>query len=172
VQQLKQTIYGLKKAALAFQKELLQAFKNMGFIRSSADPCLYVKDTKNGLVIWISWVGNCLLMGRKSEVSKYHAVMNSYFDFDNIGDLKEYVGCKIDKQERGNHLLITQPVIVRSFIDEFGIQEEKKSKYQPQEAIHPVQFWMEMISTRKIKRGINLVLASCCTCQDGLAPTF
>jgi hypothetical protein len=65
-------------------------------------------------------------MGHKSKVSKYHAVMNSYFDCDNIGDLKEYVGSKIDKQERGNCLLVTQPVIVRSFIDEFGIQEVKR----------------------------------------------
>jgi hypothetical protein len=53
-------------------------------------------------------------------------VMNSYFGCDNIGDLKEYVGCKINKQERENHLLITQTVIVRSFIDEFGIQEDEK----------------------------------------------
>jgi hypothetical protein len=144
----------------------------MGFRRSSADPCLYVKDSKNRLVIWISWVDDCLLMGHKKEVRKYHAVMNSYFDCDNFGDLKEYVGCKIDKQERGNCLLITQPEIVGSFIDEFKIQKDKKSKYQPQEAIHSVQFWTEMISTRKIKRGINLASASCCTCQDGLAPTF
>jgi hypothetical protein len=141
VLQLKQTIYDLKQAALNFWKELLQAFKNMRFRRSSADPCLYVKDTKNGLVIWILWVDDCLLMVHKNKVSKYNAVMNSYFDCDNIGDLKEYVGCKIDKQERGNRLLITQLVIVRSFIDEFGIQEEKKSKYQPQEATHSVQFW-------------------------------
>jgi hypothetical protein len=67
-------------------------------------------------------------MGHNSEVSKYHAVMNSYFNCDNIGDLKEYFGRKIDKQERGNQLLITQSVIVRSFIDEFGIQEDEKIK--------------------------------------------
>jgi hypothetical protein len=119
-------IYGLKQAALVFWKELLQAFKKIGFRRSSADPCLYVKDTKNGLAIWISWVDDCLLMGHKSDVSKYHAVMNNYFDCDNIGDLKGYVGCKINKQEGGNCLLITQPVIVWSFIDEFGIQEDKR----------------------------------------------
>jgi hypothetical protein len=52
--------------------------------------------------------------------------MNSYFDCDNILDLKEYVGCKIDKQERGNCLLITQPVIVRSFMDELNFLRELK----------------------------------------------
>jgi hypothetical protein len=65
-------------------------------------------------------------MGHKSEVNKCHSVMNSYFDCDKIGDLKEYVGCKIDKQEKGNCLLITQPVILRSIIDEFGVQENIK----------------------------------------------
>jgi hypothetical protein len=125
VLQLKQTIYGLKQAAIEFWKELLLAFKNMGFRRSSADPSLYI-NTKNKLVNWILWVDNCLLTKHKSKVNRYHAKMNSYFDSDNIEDLKEYVGCKIDKQERGNRLLITQPVIVRSFIDECGIQENIK----------------------------------------------
>jgi hypothetical protein len=62
-------------------------------------------------------------MGYKSEVIKYHAIINSYFDCVNIGDLKEYVGYR---QERGNCLLITQPVIVRIFTDEFGDQENIK----------------------------------------------
>jgi hypothetical protein len=126
VLQFKLTIYGLKQVPFAFWKELLQAFKNVRFKRSSSDQCLSFKNTKKGLVIGILWVDSCLLMGHKSEVSKYHAVMNSYFDCDNIGDLMEYVGCKIKKQERGNHLLITQPVIMRSFIDEFAIQEDIK----------------------------------------------
>jgi hypothetical protein len=51
VLQLKRKIFSLKQAALAFWKELLQASKNIGFSRSSADPCLYIKTTKNGLVI-------------------------------------------------------------------------------------------------------------------------
>jgi hypothetical protein len=52
VLQRKRTVYGLKQAALALWKELLQAFKNLGF-RSSADPSLYIKNNKNRFVIWI-----------------------------------------------------------------------------------------------------------------------
>jgi hypothetical protein len=58
--QLKRTMYGLKQAALVFWKEFLKAFKNLGFRRSSADPCLYVKNTENGLVFWIMWVDDYL----------------------------------------------------------------------------------------------------------------
>jgi hypothetical protein len=103
---LNRTIYGLKQAALAFWKELLQAFKNMGFRRSPADPCLHIKNTSNGLVIWILWVDNCLLLGHQEDVNKYHQMMNNYFDCDNIGELKEYIGCKIESREGGKRILI------------------------------------------------------------------
>jgi Reverse transcriptase (RNA-dependent DNA polymerase) len=53
---LQRTIYGLKQAVLAFWRELLMAFNAMGFQQSSADPCLYYKNSKNGIVIWILWV--------------------------------------------------------------------------------------------------------------------
>jgi hypothetical protein len=95
----------------------------MRFRRSSAGPFLYIINTENGLVIWNLSDDDCLLMRHKSGVSNYHKGMNSYFDCDEIGDLKEYVRWKIVKQERGNLLLITQPYIVRSFMDEFEIQD-------------------------------------------------
>jgi len=64
----------------------------MGFQRSTSDPCLYFKNTEKGLVIWISWVDDCLLVGHQDKLSKYHALMNSYFECNNIGELQEYVG--------------------------------------------------------------------------------
>jgi hypothetical protein len=98
----------------------------MGFRRSPADPCLYIKNTSNGLVIWILWVDNCLLLGHQEDVRKYHQMMNNYFDCNNIGKLKEYFGCKIESREGDKRILIVQPVTIRSFIDKFGIRENPK----------------------------------------------
>jgi hypothetical protein len=39
-------------------------------------------------------------MGYQDEVRKYHNMMNSCFDCDNIGALKEYVGYKIERDEK------------------------------------------------------------------------
>jgi hypothetical protein len=103
---LNQSIYGLKKEALAFWKELLQTFKNMDFRQSLADLCLDVKNSSDGLVIWISLVDNCLLLGHQKDVSNYHKIMNNYFECENIGELKEYVGCKIENREGDNRILI------------------------------------------------------------------
>jgi Reverse transcriptase (RNA-dependent DNA polymerase) len=60
---LQRTISGLKQAAIAFWKELLTAFCAIGFKRSNSDSCLNFKVTDKGLVIWILWVDDCLLVG-------------------------------------------------------------------------------------------------------------
>jgi hypothetical protein len=98
----------------------------MGFRRSPADPCLYIKNTSNDLVIWILWVNNCLLLGHYEDVSKYHKMMNNYFDCNNIGELKEYVGCKVESREGNKRILIVQSVIIRCFIDKFGMRENPR----------------------------------------------
>jgi hypothetical protein len=98
----------------------------MGFKRSDSDSCLYFKVTDNGLVIWISWVDDCLLVGHQDEVKKYHAKMNEYFDCNNVGELREYVGCKIERKIEKRMLMISQPVIIQSFIDEFSIISKEK----------------------------------------------
>jgi hypothetical protein len=49
-------------------------------------------------------------------------MMQQYFECEDIGELKEYVGCKIDQNKKDESLKITQPVIIRSFQDEFGVK--------------------------------------------------
>jgi Reverse transcriptase (RNA-dependent DNA polymerase) len=124
VLKLQRTIYGLKQSALAFWRELLMAFNAMGLQQSSADPCLYCKNSKNGIVIWISWVDDCLLIGHKEDVSKYKTMLHQFFECEDIGNLKEYVGCKIERNKESKSFKIPQPVIIQSFEGEFGIKPE------------------------------------------------
>jgi len=66
---LLQTLYGLKQAAIAFCKKLLRAMKRMGFRRSDADPCIYFRwSKKKGLIVWLSWIDDCLCIGNIHEV--------------------------------------------------------------------------------------------------------
>ena len=65
---LKKTLYGTKPAAKAFWMKLLEALKGMKYEQSKADPCLYFKWTEDGLVIWLSWVDDCLICGKPEGV--------------------------------------------------------------------------------------------------------
>ena len=47
--------------------------------------------------------------------------MKARFDCDDIGEMFEYVGCKIDRDYVKRTVKFTQPVMVQSFRDEFDI---------------------------------------------------
>ena len=47
--------------------------------------------------------------------------MTDCFDCDEVGELMEFVGCKLDRTD--DSLQITQPVLMQSFVDEFALPE-------------------------------------------------
>lgn len=121
------TLYCLSEAAMAFWKELLKAFRSMGFKRSRADPCLYFKWTAAGyLIAWLSWIDDWLCFGREEDVEESRAELNELFECDDIGDMNEYVGCKVDRSD--GSFKLTQPVMIQSFGDEFEIGDVRATE--------------------------------------------
>ncbi len=114
-------LYGLKQAAYAFWLKLLEAFGLMKYVRSKADPCLYFKWTNQGLVIWMSWVDDYFVCGNKKLVLEEKEKFKKQFECDEVGELKEYVGCKIDYKPGEGMLKLTQPVLLQNFTDEFKL---------------------------------------------------
>jgi hypothetical protein len=121
---LLQTIYGLKHAAMAFWRELVKALTDMNFKRSAADPCLYYSWTMYGLVVWLSWIDDFLVAVDKKAVEAAKEQMKSIFECDDLGELNEYVGCKIDRNE--DSVKFTQPVMIQSYEDEFELNKTRQ----------------------------------------------
>ena len=63
-------IYGTKQAEMAFWRELLKCMKHMGYVRSGTDPCLYFKWTIAGLVVFLSWIDDCMVWGSQEIIVK------------------------------------------------------------------------------------------------------
>ena len=118
---LLKTIYGLKQAAFEYWKALLEALKAVGLARSKVDPCVYFRWTKNGINIWASWVDDLLSCGHNHDVHEGRKAIKQYFDLDEIGELKEYVGCKVEYDREDGWMKLTQPVLLQSFDDEFNL---------------------------------------------------
>lgn len=55
-------------------------------------------------------------MGPDAEVVKAREEMMSIFECDDVGEVNEYLGCKVERRS-------TQPVILQSFDDEFNLPE-------------------------------------------------
>ena len=53
---------------LHFWKELLKVQKQMSNSQSRADPFLYCNWSHNGLMVWLSWIDDNMLLGNKNGV--------------------------------------------------------------------------------------------------------
>jgi hypothetical protein len=60
-------------------------------------------------------------VGKKELVLAAKKGMTDRFDCDEVGELTEFVGCKLDRTD--DSLRITQPVLMQSFVDEFELPE-------------------------------------------------
>jgi hypothetical protein len=71
--------------------------------------------------VWLTWIDDCIAIGKKSVVERECARLMSLFDCDDVGLMKEYIGNKI---EIGNRMMkMTQPVLLKSFVDELALSE-------------------------------------------------
>ena len=63
-------------------------------------------------------------MGKAEQANKEKDGFVSRFDCDDIGEVKEYVDCKIDKDVKNNMFKFAQPVMIQSFRDELELIKE------------------------------------------------
>ena len=115
------TLYGLKQSAKQFWRALLMCFKSMNVLKSKVDPCLYYKWEPKGLVIWLSWVDDCLVVGPKPAVMRARDEFMARFDYNDLGEVNEYVGCKLEHNKEEGWMKLTQPVLLKSYEDEFDL---------------------------------------------------
>ena len=103
----------------------MEAFSDMKFERSDADPCLYYRRSRYGLIAWVSWIDDCLVVGSRKAVGIAKRMLMNRFDCEDIGIANEYVGCKLTRDHEHKWMKITQPVLLQSYEDEFDLPENE-----------------------------------------------
>jgi hypothetical protein len=148
---LNKTIYGTKQASRQFWIKLYKALDECGYKRSNMDQCLYYKwHEKYGLTLIISWVDDLMICGKEEACLEFKEEIKKRFEIDDIGEMREYVGCKIDRKV--GEMKLTQPVIIQSLRDEFNVKEfDYKTPAAPGTSIPPCP---EGLQVEKNKQSI------------------
>jgi hypothetical protein len=64
-----------------------------------------------------------MLWGPTDEVPAESQEFNKRFECDDVGEVDEYVGCKITRNMKDNSFKFTQPVLLQSFEDEYELSD-------------------------------------------------
>ncbi|KIK14080.1 hypothetical protein PISMIDRAFT_17541 [Pisolithus microcarpus 441] len=93
---LLRSLYGLKQAALSWNKELHQSLLQMGFLRSKVDASVYFYNSKAGQVIFLVYVDDGLFLGSHINLikKKKDKFMKTWESRD-LGEVREYLGIQI-----------------------------------------------------------------------------
>ena len=87
------------------------------------DLCLYYKwKSAFGLIAVLSGIDDIMICGNKEGVLQYKKLLTEKIDCDDVGPLTDYIGNKIDIDCENRSMHVTQPVLLRSFKDEFNVE--------------------------------------------------
>lgn len=99
---LKRSLYGLKQASRQWNHELIQFLMQSGYIQSSHDYSLFVKDSKSGFTALLVHVDDILLTGTDLvEIASVKTALHDKFTIKDLGVARYFLGMEIYRSATG-----------------------------------------------------------------------
>ena len=98
-----------------------------------------------GLIVWLSFIDDMLIICKEEGMDMVKQKFTKMVKCNDIGPMREYIGMKIDVDHATRSLKITQPVLVKSLLDEFTFDEPNAKSEVPATG-----------STHLVSKGPNL----------------
>lgn len=124
---LNKSLYGLKQAARQWNNEINRVLMSCGCKQSETDKCLYTYKMGEEVAYVIIHVDDLLIAGSHMKVIQY--IVNEIkkeFEIKDLGDVKQFLGIDIIKEENGNYL-IGQTKYIDKVVEAAGQQDAKIS---------------------------------------------
>ena len=129
---MKKTIYGLVQSARQYFKKFSDALTDkMGFRQCASDPCLFMRENKNGVVIILCYVDDNLTIGDQAAIDEMLVEIQSHgFAITVDHKLTDYLSCEIKFSKDGEKAWLGQPHMVKKIKKTFGEEVKSLQKYR------------------------------------------
>ena len=122
---LKKSIYGLKQSPRCWNTTLDDQLKDMGFIQSTSDPCVYKNSGGETFLIGV-YVDDIILAGKNDKIiDEVKKALGAKFNIKDMGKLHYFLGMNIQQDEKTGNVWIGQPAYVESILKKFGMNNSK-----------------------------------------------
>ena len=120
---LQKSLYGFKISPKKWNDKFTQMVEKLGFRSNCLDPCLFMKSNSKGQVFVLLYVDDILIMGDdESEIKCTINKLNESFVIKNLGQPKEFLGIKIERDERSQTLILSQEKFITNMLKKFGFE--------------------------------------------------
>lgn len=122
---LKRSPHGLEQASKAWNNRFIT---KVGFKRTNAEQCLYVRGTGRTTVILILYVDDVLVIGHElKEILAEKRSLSKEFEMTDSGEVTSFLGMKIERDVEGGVLWISQQTYLLDLLARFDMSDGKSS---------------------------------------------
>ena len=120
---LDRALYGIKQAERQCSAVLCQPLVDEHVMEQCrADPRVYRKIVEEMVkLILVVHVDDILVSGEKKACDELHNTLNRNFPTENLGELKWYLGCAVERDWQQDSVTIKQPAIIDTLIMRFNV---------------------------------------------------
>ena len=123
---LRKAIYGLKQAALQWNKALHQSLLEMGFVHTLSDPGIYVHFYGQDIIILVIYVDDSLFIGFNKAYLKFKKKQFiDHWESRDLGEATEYLGMWITRDHAKHTLKLDQISYATKVIERFKLNNAK-----------------------------------------------
>lgn len=126
VLKLNKSLYGLKQSSKCWNNEINNYLRQLGFIRSENDFCLYILKQDSYFIYLLIYVDDIILAGINLEkINEIITKLMTHFEIKNKGNLKYFLGLEIDYNREQGYLKICQSKYVQKLLSKFNMEHCK-----------------------------------------------
>ena len=120
------SLYGLKQSPMEWNSALDQYLLSIGFKPTAADPCLYVRNIKEELVLLAVYVDDIVVAAstKALEIAVKKELM-SKFEMTDLGELNWYLGMKVTRNPKSGTIYLDQSQYIQKVLEKFSMTEAK-----------------------------------------------
>ena len=86
------------------------------------DPCVYRKIVEGVVkLLLVAHVDDILFSGEKEACDELHHTLNENFLTENLGELKWYLGCVVERDWQQGSVAIKQPAMIYTLTKRFSV---------------------------------------------------
>lgn len=114
---LRRSLYGLKQSARVWNRAIHQVLIDANYVQSRNDPCFYSLNVEGKFCFVLIYVDDLILAGRHEELlHQCERTLSSKFKIKNLGEIRNYLGLRIDRNLDGN-FMVNQTSYIMKVVD-------------------------------------------------------
>ena len=125
---LQKSLYGLKQASRQWNRKLSSALLQLGYVQSTSNYSLFVKQTASYFTTLLVYVDDVVLTGNNlAKINSVKQQLHDQFHIKYLGDLKFFLGFEVARSKAS--LVFNQRKYCLEILSELGLTGCKPAKF-------------------------------------------